>query len=153
MLFRSPEQTSPDFNLSVEIRQTQLKSMNDMLRAYADLDVVRGLFSFYAELAIKNGAIQGYLKPLFKDVKVYDERQDLHKGFFHRIYEGLVGDLAALLENPKRDEVATKTGVSGRLDSPEADTVEAVFRLVQNAFFKAILPGLDRELERSGQHS
>jgi hypothetical protein len=31
---------------------------------------------------------------------------------------------------------------------PQTSTVETIVRLIQNAFFRAILPGFDRELER-----
>jgi hypothetical protein len=60
----------------------------------------------------------------------------------------VVGGVAKLLENRPRDDVATKTTVSGRLDAPRTSTAETIVRLIQNAFFEAILPGFDRELAR-----
>jgi len=39
--------------------------------------------------------------------------------------------------------------VSGRIDSPQVSVVDVVLRLVQNAFFKAILPGFDLESGRA----
>jgi hypothetical protein len=53
-----------------------------------------------------------------------------------------------MLKNAPRDEVATKAEISGKLDSPNMDTTQAVLRLIQNAFFDAILPGLERQLGR-----
>jgi hypothetical protein len=35
--------------------------------------------------------------------------------------------------------------ISGPLPDPRASTLQAVGNLVRNAFFKAILPGFDRE--------
>jgi hypothetical protein len=72
---------------------------------------------------------------------VYDARQDSDKSMFRKLYEGLVGGLSKLLENTPRDEVATKTTVSGRIDNPRTNTAETIVRLIQNAFFQAILPG------------
>jgi len=46
-------------------------------------------------------------------------------------------------------EVATRADVSGRLDDPKVSTVQVVVRLIQNAFFKAILPGLEHETEQA----
>jgi hypothetical protein len=80
---------------------------------------------------------------------VHDPRQDKEKGLFQRIYEGLVGGASQLLENIPRDEVATKTQISGRLEDPQASTWQALSNLIQNAFFKAILPGFEQELGRS----
>jgi hypothetical protein len=143
-----PDTKGPDFDLRVRIDNTQLPAMNDLLRAYGKFDVVRGLFSFYSELKVKDQTIGGYVKPLFRDLDVYDKRQDREKSVFRKLYEGLVGGIANLLENRPREEVATQAEISGRVDDPEASTWQVVVRLVQNAFFKAILPGFDRELER-----
>ena len=56
--------------------------------------------------------------------------------------KGLVGGVAKLLENTPRDEVATRTDVSGPLENPRSSTWQTVVNLVTNAFFKAFLPGL-----------
>jgi len=140
-----PETKAPDFNLDIKIDKTQMKSMNDLLRAYGDVDVTAGLFSVYSELAVNEGAVHGYVKPLFKDVKVYDKRQDRNKGCFHKLYERVVGGIAKLLENKPRAEIATKAEISGDLDQPNTNTCQAVANLIRNAFFQAILPGFDRQ--------
>jgi hypothetical protein len=141
-----PETKSPDFDLNIKIENTQLPAMNDLLRAYGNFDVTAGVFSLYSELSVRNGAIEGYIKPLFRDMKVYDERQDKEKSAFHKLYEGLVGGIAKLLENRPREEVATKVEISGSLDNPKTSTWETVVNLIQNAFFRAILPGFERQV-------
>jgi hypothetical protein len=143
-----PETSGPDFDIDVRIDETQLRSMNELLRAYGKFDVTGGWFSFYTQLRIKDGQIVGYIKPLFRDMDVYDPAQDRHKSVLRKAYEGVVGGVAKLLENRPRDEVATRATVSGRLDKPRTSTVETIVRLIQNAFFQAILPGFDREVER-----
>ena len=77
------------------------------------------------------------------------EQQEKGKPFFRKVYEQVVDWGAALLENRQRKEVATKAEVSGRLDDPKVSTLEVVLRMLQNAFFKAILPGFDVEAERA----
>jgi hypothetical protein len=143
-----PETSGPDFDIDVRIEDTQMRAMNELLRAYGKFDVMGGWFSFYSQLRIKDRQIVGYVKPLFRDMDVYDERQDRDKNLFRKLYEGLVGGVAKLLENTPRDEVATKTSVSGRIENPQTSTAETIVRLIQNAFFQAILPGFDRELDR-----
>jgi hypothetical protein len=144
-----PETSGPDFDIDVRIDDTQLRAMNDLLRAYGRFDVMGGWFSFYSQLRIKDRQIAGYVKPLFRDMDVYDENQDRAKSPFRKLYERMVGGVAKLLENTSRDEVATKTTVSGRLDKPQTSAAETSVRLIQNAFFQAILPGFDRELART----
>jgi Domain of Unknown Function (DUF748) len=140
-----PEVDGPDFDMRVAIDSTDLTTMNDMLRAYGKFDVVAGVFSFYSEFVVKNGQIRGYVKPLFKDVQAYDPTQDREKSAGRKLYEHLVSSVAKIMTNVPRKEVATQVDISGPLDSPKGSTVQAVRKLIQNGFFKAILPGFDRE--------
>ena len=141
-----PETTSPDFDLSIKIERTQMRAMNNLLRAYGNFDVTAGLFSVYSELKVQRGRVEGYIKPLFRDMKVYDARQDKEKSLFHKLYEGLVGGIATLLENRPREEVATRAEISGPLQNPQTGTWQTVVNLLRNAFFKAILPGFEKQL-------
>jgi hypothetical protein len=125
-----------------------MRGMNDLLRAYGKFDVVAGFFSVESQLRVKNRVVSGYIKPFFRNLDVYDKRQDKEKSAFRKLYEGLVGGVAKLLENVPRDEVATKAEIKGRVDSPETSTLQVIVRLIQNAFFQAILPGFDREVGR-----
>ncbi|MEO6307624.1 MAG: DUF748 domain-containing protein [Nitrospiraceae bacterium] len=142
-----PEKHTPDFDLNIKIDRTQMRAMNNLLRAYGNFDVTAGWFSLYSELRVKNGRVEGYIKPLFKDMKVYDARQDHEKSLFNQLYEGLVGGIAKLLENRPRKEVATQADIGGPLENPQTSTWQTVVNLVRNAFFKAILPGFEREIK------
>jgi hypothetical protein len=135
----------PDLDLKISIDETDMKTLNNLFRSYGNFDVVGGQFSFYSELSVRNGNIEGYVKPLFKDMNVYDRRQDREKGLFRKLYEGVIGGLSFLLKNPPREEVATTIPISGKLSNPETSTWQAISGLLQNAFFKAILPGFERE--------
>ena len=140
-----PEIDSPDFDLQVRMVKTKMRSLNNVLRAYGDFDVVDGVFSFCTEWTVKQGAIQGYVKPLFKDVDVYDTEQDQDKRLAQQIYEGVVGGTMTVLENKPHNEVATQADVSGSWTNPKMSTWQGVAKLIQNAFFKAILPGFKKE--------
>lgn len=144
-----PDHKGPDFDLNVKIEETQMTAMNDLLRAYGNFDVTAGTFSFYSELHVKDDTISGYVKPFFKDMKVYDRRQDKDKKVSSKIYEMLVGGVAKLLERRPQEEVATKADISGTLEQPHISTWQVIGRLIKNAFFKAILPGFDKEVSGS----
>lgn len=146
--FRPPVR-GPDFDLRVAINDTQMTGMNDLLRAYGKFDVAAGLFSFFCELNVKNGAVDGYVKPLFRDMQVYDPGKDADKGALRKLYEKVVDGVAKLLRNKARKEVATETRISGPISSPKTSILEVVTRLVENAFFRAILPGFDFEIFRA----
>ena len=125
--------------------------MNNLWRSYGNFDVVAGLFSFYSELSVRNGNIEGYVKPLFYEMDVYDQRQDKDKGIFRKLYEGLIGGLSWVLQNTPRNEVATTVSVNGKLSNPQTSTLETILGIIQNAFFKAILPGFEREARPQGK--
>jgi hypothetical protein len=145
-----PESKGPDLDLALSIENTDLVKMNDLLRAYGKFDVIAGNFFMYSEIKIRRGKIDGYMKPLFSDMKVYDQRQDAEKNIFRKLYEGLVGGISGLLENRPREEIATRVPIEGDVEGPEASTWETVVRLIQNAFLKAILPGFEREVSLAG---
>lgn len=121
--------------------------MNDLLRAYGKLDVAGGAFSVYSEVTVDRGKITGYVKPLVKDVKVFDPQQDEKKPVLKRLYEKIAGGLSHLLENRPREGVATVVDISGSVEDPDTSLWQVIVRLVGNAFVEAILPGFDREFE------
>jgi hypothetical protein len=141
------ERNGADFDLDVAVENASLPALNDLLRAYGKLDVAEGTFSLYSEVRVKDGRIAGYVKPLIKNVKVYDPKQDRKKPVLKKLYEKVVGGLSKVLKNRPRKEVATVADLSGRIDDPNTSFWEIFVRLVSNAFVKAILPGFDREVE------
>jgi uncharacterized protein DUF748 len=147
-----PDTASPEFELHLKIADTPVRPMNNLLRAYGDFDVVAGRFSVYSEMDIDHGTIRGYVKPLVKDLDVYDTKQDRDKALSHKLYEGVIEEMAALLKNGSRKEVATKADISGQTKDPQTDTLQVVVRLIQNAFFEAIRPGFERDAGASEQN-
>ena len=141
-----PQKTGADFDLNLKIEGTQMTAMNDLWRAYGKFDVVAGEFSVYTQLKVKDGHIDGYVKPIFKDMKVYDKEQDKDKTFFKKLYEKTVQGLSTLLKNKKRQEVVTVADISGSVSNPRARPSEIISKLLENAFIKAILPGFEREI-------
>lgn len=144
-----PETKGPDFTLAASIENTQMRTMNRLLRAYGNLDVVHGFFSVYTEFRVKNGSVNGYVKPFIRDLNVYDAQQDREKGLFQKIYEGLVGGVSELLENVPREEIATEADISGPIENPQASTWQVLVNLIQHAFFETIFPGFERQLGSS----
>ena len=140
-----PNKKGPDIDLRIAIEDTDMRSMNDLFRSYGNFDVVAGRFSFFSEISVRDGNMNGYVKPLFYEMDVYDNRQDKEKNVFRKLYEGAMGGLSWLFQNTPRDEVATTIQVSGKLSNPETSTWDTIVGLIQNAFFKAILPGFERE--------
>jgi hypothetical protein len=146
-----PEKAGSDFDLSLKIEESQMTAMNDLLRAYGNFDVSAGVFSLVTEIHVKNHKISGYIKPFFKDMKVYDKRKDKGRSISHKMYEMLVSGVAVILENRSHQEVATRMDISGSVNNPETSSWQIVGELLRNAFLQAILPGFDRKVTGAGK--
>lgn len=139
-----PELDGPDFDLDARIENTDLKAMNPLLRSHAKVDVASGIFSVFAEMRVKSGRVEGYVKPLFHDLDVYSEAQDEDKSLGQKLKEKAAEVVGKVLQNRPREQVATVVPLSGPLEDPKASTWATLIGLVRNAFIKAILPGFER---------
>jgi hypothetical protein len=139
-----PQAGSADIDVTAQIEDADLVRLKDLVRAYGGFEIRAGEFSVYSELQMKGGAIEGYVKPLFRGVEVGTDGEAVaEKGLRQRLYEGLVGIGAKVLKNRLRAEVATVVPISGRVDRPEVARWETVGRLLQNAFLRPITPGYE----------
>ena len=147
-----PGSGRPDLDLRLKVEETQMTALNDLLRCYGNFDVSAGVFSLVTELQVKNDNLSGYIKPFFRDMQVYDARKDKGKSLLHKTYEVLVGAAATLLQNRRRQEVATKVVIKGSLKNPQTSSWQIVGQLLKNAFFKALLPGFEKQATGTGKH-
>ena len=134
------------FDMNVELAHTDLTRINDLFKAYGNFDVNKGSFGLYAEMATRDGAFEGYVKPVIKDLDVLG-KDDQEDNPFRKLWEAIVGTAGAVLTNPKKDQVATKVTFEGRLDDPEVGTWNAIAKVVSNAFIEALPPALDDEID------
>jgi len=137
-------QHGPAFDLNVAIQNTDLPSMNDIMRAYGKFDVAAGKFTVFSEVGIKNGDISGYVKPMFSDLEVYNYQKDKGTGVLHQAKELMIGGASHLFKNRGTQQVATKVELKGKLTGPDISTWQAIVQVLHNAFIEAILPGFDR---------
>jgi hypothetical protein len=146
-----PEVDGPDFDMKVAIDATDLRAMNDMLWAHGKFDVVAGGVLVLLRVRGEERPDSRLGEALFKDLQAYDPAQDRDKSAMKKLYEKVVTGVAKVMKNVPRKEVATEIDISGRLDNPQTSTFQAIVKLIQNAFIKAILPGFDREVRESGR--
>jgi hypothetical protein len=141
----NPLANDPTFDMSADLKNTNLVELNDFFQAYAKVDVNKGSFGLYTEVAAKDGAFAGYVKPLIKDLDVLG-KEDRKDNLLQKIWEGIVGGVGEILENQKKDQVATKLPFKGEIDSPETNVWFAIGSVLQNAFIQALQPSIDNEI-------
>ncbi len=141
----NPLADEPLFDMNASLQGTDLTQLNDFMQAYAKVDVNKGTFGLYTEIATKDRRFSGYVKPIIKDLDVLG-KEDRNDPFLHKLWEGFVGTVGALFTNPRKEQLATKVEFSGSLDGPRANIFYAVVDLVRNAFIQALQPAIDHEI-------
>src|SRR5215469_13125241 len=124
-------------------RATRVRSI-PTLSPSNNFDVAAGKFSVYSEVVIKDGNINGYVKPMFANVEVYDYQKDKSKPLLHQAKELVIDGATHLFKNSSTQQVASDIDLTGRLSSPQTSTWQAIAPVLRNAFIKAIIPGFDR---------
>ena len=123
-----------------------MTDLNTFLLSQTGVDVADGLFSVYTEITVKGGRVEGYLKPLVRNLRVSDKKKDQGKSFGKRVEMHVLQGLANLFKNRATRQVATVTRISGSTSDPKMSEWEAIRRLLSNGLFRAILPGfLDKQ--------
>ncbi len=135
---------SPTFALTSQLEHLQLSPLNPLLASHTDLRVATGEFNLYLKANGKNGAIAGFAKPFFKDLKMTlppNEKSNPLK----KAYRGAVNWLAKTFENKETKNAATQIDFQGKIDDPNTSLWSVISRFVNNAFWKALVPGLQSE--------
>jgi hypothetical protein len=137
-----PYEQKPTFNLDIQLEQVELTTLNSFFDGYASVDVESGVFEMYAEVAAADGKFTGYVKPLFKNMRILDLKKDAKKPL-KLLWQAVVAAVAELFTNHSTDQLGTKIPLSGSFDSPNADILSTIGGILKNAFIKALLPGIE----------
>ncbi len=133
------------FDMSAELKNTNLTEFNEFFQAYANMDVSKGTFGLYTEIASKEGKWVGYVKPVINDLKVIGP-EDKDDNFWNKVWEVIVGAGGLILKNPSKDQVATKIPIEGDMKGTDVSTWYAIIQLLRNAFVQALYPAIDNEI-------
>lgn len=132
----------PDMDLSFSLENAEATALNDFTNYYAGLDFDQGTFGLYSEVAIADGHMIGYVKPLLTDTKLIGEGD----GFLEVLWEGFVGFFKFILKNQGTDTLATKVPFEGDLNNVQADVWPTVFNIFKNAWIKAFTGSVDDDI-------
>jgi hypothetical protein len=141
----NPLAESPTFDVNAEAKDINLVKLNEFFQAYAKVDVNKGTFGLYTEVAAKNGKFDGYVKPLIKHLDVLG-KEDRKDNIFQKLWEGFVGTVGDVFTNQPKSQFATKVPLKGSIKSPDANMWYAITEIAQNAFVQALQPAIDHEI-------
>ncbi|MDR6300565.1 DUF748 domain-containing protein [Mesonia maritima] len=132
----------PDMDISFSLENAQATAFNSFTNFYAGLDFEEGSVGVFSEVAIADGYMKGYVKPLLTDTKLIGKED----GFVETLWEGFVGLFKFILKNQGTDTVATKVPFEGDLNNVKTGVFPTVFNVFKNAWIKAFLGQTDEEI-------
>lgn len=133
----------PDLDMNFSLKKADVTALNETSLKFAGVDFASGTFELYAEAAIADGYLKGYLKPMFIDTKLIGEED---KGFFEKVWEGFVGTFKFLFKNQSTDTLATRTPFEGDLNEIDTGVVKTVLNIFKNAWISAFSPQVEENI-------
>ncbi len=133
----------PDIDLEWSLEDIDVTALNDFTQHYASIDFSSGKLNVFSEIAIADGYLKGYIKPLLSESKLFDKDER----FLEKLWEGFVGFFKFVLKNQRTETLATKVPIEGDLKSVEAGFWTSIKRVFENAWFDAFKNVIDNEIE------
>jgi hypothetical protein len=141
----------PTFHLTMRLLGLDVTKINDLALAYGKFDFKRGWFDLVVEADSKEGQISGYVKPLFRNLKVFSLTQDIKEdNVLEFFWQALIGALTTAFKNQPKDQFGTLIPFSGdATGATNTDILATLGNLLRNAFVRAYLPRLESGSEEN----
>ncbi|MBF8680727.1 DUF748 domain-containing protein [Pseudomonas fulva] len=136
-----------DFEFRLRATGIELRRLNDFASAYGKFDFKAGHGDVVIEAEATNGRLNGYIKPLLRDVEVFDWQQDVEdkdKGLFRSVWEALVGATETVLKNQPKNQFATRVELNGSVRRQNISAFEAFLQILRNGFVQAFSARYER---------
>ncbi|NIF29260.1 DUF748 domain-containing protein [Pantoea sp. Tr-811] len=129
-----------DFEFRLRATGIELRRLNDFSSAYGKFDINAGHGDLVIEAQAEEGRLHGYIKPLLRDVDVFDWQQDVenkNKNILRSIWEAIVGAGETVLKNQPKNQFATRVDLSGSVHQQNISAFEAFLQILRNGFIQA----------------
>ena len=138
-----PTSYRPTFNLAFRMLDLDLTLINGIARTYGGVDFEGGRFDLVLEAEADAGLVEGSVKPLFRNLKVFTLDGDVAKDDpLNSAWQLVVGLTGELLENQARDQFGTVVDFSLDGGGLDLSVIDVVGNVLRNAFVQALLPKL-----------
>jgi hypothetical protein len=135
----------PTFHMAMRLMGLDVTKINDLARAYGKFDFERGWFDLVVEADAQEGQMSGYVKPLFRNLKIFSLKEDIKdENVLQVFWQALVGATTSIFKNHPRDQFGTLIPFSGDLSqATNTDILATIGNVLRNAFVRAYLPRLE----------
>jgi len=137
----------PTFHLAVRLLGLDVAKLNDLALTYGKFDFKRGWFDLIVEADSKEGQLTGYVKPLFRNLKIFSIGQDVSEdNVLQFFWQALMGGVTAALKNFPRDQFGTLIPFTADTSgATTTDILTTIGNILRNAFVRAYLPRLETD--------
>jgi hypothetical protein len=138
---------TPDFDYNLRFTDLQLVKLNPLTKQYANLDFEAGTMSVFSEMAMRDGKLNGYLKPLTKGMKIFNWKEPGEQRSIGRFFTELLAEGGSeVLENQKRDQIATRVPLTGDINNIDTPVWPTLFGVLRNAYVSAFEKKFDNDI-------
>ena len=134
----------PTFHMALRLLDLDVTKLNDLALAYGKFDFKRGWLDLVVETDSKEGQLNGYVKPLFRDLKIFSLSQDIKQdNVLQFFWQAVVGAVTGVFKNQPHNQFGTLIPFSGNASgTTSADILATIGNVLRNAFIRAYLPRL-----------
>ena len=129
-------------DLSLSLKSANATALNDLTNHYVGIDFDKGKFELYSEIAIADGYLKGYVKPLLAHTKLIGKEDSI----LEVIWEGFVGFFKFVLKNQRTDTLALKIPLEGDLKDVKTSSWAAFVSIIQNGWIEGFKRETDNEI-------
>jgi hypothetical protein len=134
----------PTFHMALRVLGLDVTRLNDLALTYGKFDFKRGWLDLVIETDSKEGQMTGYVKPLFRDLRVFSLNKDIKQdNVLQFFWQALVGAVTTVFKNQPRDQFGTLIPFSSNATgATTTDILATLGNVLRNAFVRAYLPRL-----------
>jgi len=135
----------PTFHMAMRLLGLDVTKLNDLALTYGKFDFKRGWFDLVIEADSKEGQVTGYVKPLFRNLKIFSLKEDISEdNVLQFFWTALMGGLTTVLKNFPRDQFGTLIPFTADASGgTSTDILATIGNILRNAFVRAYLPRLE----------
>ncbi len=136
-----PFSYEPSFHIAVRLLGLDVTKLNDLARTYGGFDFESGWLDLVVEADAKSGIVNGYVKPLFRQLALFnlprDVKQDNPLEF---VWKAILGTATFVLKNQPHDQFGTLIPFHQDTNGAQPNILATLGNLLRNAFVRAYLP-------------
>lgn len=133
----------PDMDIAFSLENVDMTALNNFTKHYANINFEQGNFELFSEIAIADGYLKGYIKPLLSDSILIGKDDN----FVETLWEGFIGFFKFALKNQKTDTLATKIPIEGDLNQVDSKLWPTVTSIFKNAWVEVFKGVVDNDIE------